>query len=423
MHDLIIEIWESVRRNKLRTCLTGFAVSWGIFMLIVLLGAGNGVKNAFVGSGENFASNTMMIGGGVTSKPYDGLKQGRRVQLDEGDMAFLSSGVFSDKIEKVSSTASKDGFTLVYGQSHFNNINVTATYPGDKEMNRVTMECGRFINEIDIDNFRKVVILPHLVARNLLKGDTDYEKLIGKRVKLGNVSFAVIGVRHGFENQNDRALYIPFSTFKRLFSNDNKVGDITFSFHGLESEAENEQFEKDLKAAVNSLHRAAPDDESAVWIWNRFVQNMQMNKGGKVINIALWIIGIFTLLGGVVGVSNIMLITVRERTHEFGIRKAIGAKPWSITKLIIAESVLITAVFGYVGMVLGLVACEVLDATVGQNTMDLFGMSLKLLDNPSVGVDTAIGATIVLIIAGTLAGLAPALKAAKVKPIEALMTV
>jgi putative ABC transport system permease protein len=198
------------------------------------------------------------------------------------------------------------------------------------------------------------------------------------------------------------------------------VDEITFTFNGLETEEENEAFEERLRAIVNTAHKAAPDDNSAIWIWNRFTQNLQMNQGTDIIRTGLWIIGLLTLLSGIVGVSNIMLITVKERTHEFGIRKAIGASPWSITRLILAESITMTALFGYVGMFFGLVACEILDMTVGNSSVSILGQEITMFVNPTVGVDVAIEATLVLIISGAIAGLVPALNAAKVRPIEAL---
>ena len=205
-----------------------------------------------------------------------------------------------------------------------------------------------------------------------------------------------------------------------LTNNYNYEDHIVFTFHGLNTVEENEEFEHQYKSVLNQSHQAAPDDDGAIWIWNRFVQNMQMNKGANILNKALWIIGILTLLGGIVGVSNIMLITVKERTHEFGIRKAIGATPGSIMKLIVTESVAITAIFGYLGMIFGLVACEIMDATVGQSSLEMFGEKISVFVNPTVGLDVAFGVTLVLIIAGTIAGLSPALKAARIRPIEAL---
>ena len=420
MRDLLQEIWESLRRNKVRTCLTGLAVAWGIFMLIVLLGAGNGLLNAFMNDSDNFASNTMKVYGGYTSKPYDGLKQDRRIRITDKDAGLLRQPPFSEKVDVISETLVRSGYTMTYGRRYFTNVSLNATFPGDAEMNRVQMVAGRFINDKDIQDKRKVIIITHLHAKNFLAGGTDYDRLVGDKVKVGNLSFTIIGVRHGEENTDDRELYVPYTTLKSIFGLNDEVDAITFSFHGLTTQAESDAFENQVRTAFNTAHRAAPDDNRAVWIWNRFSQNLQMEKGTGILMTALWIIGLFTLVSGIVGVSNIMLITVKERTHEFGIRKALGAKPGNILKLIVTESVLITAFFGYIGMLLGMVACEILDATVGQSKVELFGQSIKMLDNPTVGLGTALGATVVLIVAGTIAGIFPARQAAKVKPIEAL---
>lgn len=419
MHDLITEIWESVRRNKLRTTLTGFSVAWGIFMIIVLLGAGNGLMNSFDQDSQGFASNTMTIYPSVTSKPYQGYRKGRRMRLSEQDMEFLALQ-FPQVIDQVTTSISRSGFTMNYKKKYFNDMTLDGTFPGQARMNHMEILSGRFINEIDIAQKRKVIVITHLFAKNLLEGRTDYDKLLGSKIKVGDFMFTIVGVRHANENENDRNLNIPFTTAKTIFGMDNRLDEITFTFHGLESEQENEAFEKRIRQVLNSRHDAAPDDESSYWIWNRFTTNLQMIKGRSILNTALWIVGLFTLLGGVVGVSNIMLITVKERTHEFGIRKAIGAKPWSITKLIITESVAITALFGYIGMVLGMVACVIMDQTIGQEEMDVMGQSVRLLVNPTVGLSEAIKSTVLLVVAGTIAGLFPALKAARVRPIEAL---
>ncbi len=423
MRDLLTEIWESVRRNKLRTCLTGFAVSWGIFMIIVLVGAGNGLLNSFNQTGDDVATNTMEVGGGVTTIPYDGLKVGRRIRLEESDMDLLRRDPFSRYVDQVSTNYSVSGYQIVYGNYNFLNCSLCGVYAGYDEMNRVSMLAGRFINEFDDDEHRKVAVITHIMAKTLLGGKADYESLLGKRIRVNEYSLLVVGVRKASENQDDRDVFVPYSTLKSIFGLDNKIDQFTFTFHGLETEEENEAFENNLRTSINSAHRAAPEDRSAVWIWNRFTQNMQMEKGSRILNIALWIIGIFTLLGGIVGVSNIMLITVKERTHEFGIRKAIGARPWNIMELIVAESVAITGFFGYIGMALGMMACYILDKTVGQSSLDLFGESIQLLVNPTVGIDVALEATLLLVVAGTLAGIVPARQASRVRPIEALNAV
>ena len=419
MQDLFTEIWESVRRNKLRTTLTGFSVAWGIFMIIVLLGAGNGLMNSFNQDSEGFATNTMEIYPSATSKPYKGYKQGRYMTLNEQDMALLARQ-FPDIIDQVTTSVSKSGFAVTYGKKHLNNMDLNGTFPGQADMNHIQVLAGRFINSLDIAQKRKVMVITHMLAKNLLEGGKDYASLLGKKVKVGNLVFTIVGVRHAYENRNDRELYIPYTTARAIFGMTNDLDLIAFTFNGLETEAENEAFELRLKKILNARHSAAPDDESAYFIWNQFTQNMQMNKGRGFLNVGLWIVGFFTLLGGIVGVSNIMLITVKERTHEFGIRKAIGSSPWNITKLIITESVAITAFFGYIGMVLGMIACFIMDRTLGQETMDMFGQSIRLLINPTVGLSEAIKSTVLLVISGTVAGLFPAIKAARVRPIEAL---
>ena len=425
MRDVFTEIWESIRRNKLRTCLTGFAVSWGIFMLIVLLGAGNGLMNAFMRGGDDIATNTMQVGGGRTSKPYDGLKEGRRIRLDERDLALTGGEAFASHIDEVIATVSTSG-TFTYGKKYFSGT-LEGNFPARQQMEKVEIRFGRFINEKDIRDSRKVIVLPENQAEHLLGGgarnpdaQVDVSELLGKYVKLGGISYRVVGISKTDRMSDDNLVYAPYTTVKTIYGKGRDIDDITFTFHGLDSEAANEAFEKEYRAAVNLRHRAAPDDRRALWIWNRFTQNLQMNKGRRILSTALWIIGLFTLLGGIVGVSNIMLITVKERTHEFGIRKAIGAGPWSIMKLILAESVTITAFFGYVGMLLGMLACEILDKTLGQSTVSVMDEQIAMLVNPGVDLGVAVEATLVLIIAGTLAGLFPARKAAQVRPIEAL---
>ena len=246
--------------------------------------------------------------------------------------------------------------------------------------------------------------------------------LNGCVVKVDNLAFTVVGIYDSDKSRMDNMAFIPFSTFRSIYNSGDKTGNIVFSFHGLKTEEENEQFEAAYRARVNRNHRAAPDDENSIWIWNRFTQDLQLNTATDIINTALWIVGLFTLLSGIVGVSNIMLITVKERTHEFGIRKAIGAKPWSILRLIIIESVVITTFFGYIGMVLGIAATQYMDSVVGHTTVDNGLFKAQIFVDPTVSIGVCVQATILMVVAGTIAGLIPARKAAKIRPIEALRT-
>ncbi len=418
MRDLFIEIIESVRRNKLRTCLTGFAVAWGIFMIIVLLGAGNGVLNAFMVGGSSLSTNTMRVRGGWTSKPYGGLQENRQITLDESDVDLTSGELFSDHVDDVSATVSAT--VTVNNGDKYSSCSIEGSYPERASMEKIEILYGRFINPNDIAGMRKVAVIPETLAERLVDKASEVPGLVGKNIKAGDLVFKVVGITKADMMTNSSLVYAPFSTVRTIWKPGDDISDLTFTFHGLETEQQNEEFEDAYKTVVNLNHGAAPDDESALWITNRVTQNMQMQKGRNILTTALWIVGLFTLLSGIVGVSNIMLITVKERTHEFGIRKAIGASPWSITKLIIAESVSITAFFGYVGMVVGLVACEILDKTVGQSSSTIMGQEISIFVNPTVGVDVAIEATLVLIIAGTVAGFFPARRAARVRPIEAL---
>ncbi len=418
MRDLFTEIFESIRRNKLRTVLTGFAVAWGIFMLIVLLGTGNGLVNSFSQGSGNYASNTISIYGGRTSEPYDGLQSGRRIRLQDQDMALTTGPAFSRYVDGITATVGTS-VTVVRGRKKVSGY-IEGNYPSRQEVEKINVKYGRFINQKDLDENRKVIVIPEKMAENLLPEGRDVKTLLGERLRLGNIMFRVVGITASDLMSSSNLMFAPFTTVKKVYNKGTEIDDYTFSFHGLETEEAHEEFEEAYRAAINLRHRASPTDKGAIWIDNHFTQNLQLNKARRVLNIALWIIGLFTLLGGIVGVSNIMLITVKERTHEFGIRKAIGASPLSITKLIMAESVTITAFFGYIGMIAGLAACELLDKTLGHRTMDVMGEQIAVLINPTVGVDVAIEATLLLIIAGSIAGLVPALKAARVRPIEAL---
>ena len=243
---------------------------------------------------------------------------------------------------------------------------------------------------------------------------------MGEYVKVGNFAFKVVGIYQTDESERNIDAYTAFTTVKAMYGKGNRVGNIEYSFHGLPTLKDNKQFEQKYRERINYNHQAAPDDERSIWLWNRFTDNIQMSMGIGFIRTFLWIVGLFTLLSGIVGVSNIMLITVKERTHEFGIRKAIGAKPWSILKLIIVESVIITTFFGYIGMVIGVAVNEYMDATLGHEVINTGLFKATFFVNPTVGLDVCIEATLVMIIAGTIAGLIPAWKAARIRPIEAL---
>ena len=416
MRELIKEIWSTSKRNKLRTSLTGFAVAWGIFMLIFLLGAGNGLINAQLQQSTRFLANSMRVFPGETSKAYKGLKEGRSITLNDRDI-LISNQTYGQYVDDVGGRLEQYNVNINYGNNYVASQSLVGVAPTHPKIDKTELIAGRFINEIDMKEQRKNVVLSRSQAKELCK---DYRSLVGKNVKISNLNFQVVGIYKDDESRNNTDAFIAYSTIKTIYAKGDDAGSLEFTIKNLKTQEDNEQFEKNYRASINNNHQAAPDDDRTIWLWNRYMDNIQMNQGIAIMQTALWIVGLFTLLSGIVGVSNIMLITVKERTREFGVRKAIGAKPWSILKLIITESIIITSFFGYIGMVCGVAANEIMDATIGHTTVDTGLFKAAMFVNPTVGLGTCIGATIAIVIAGTIAGLIPAIKAARIRPIEAL---
>ena len=416
MRELIKEIWSTSKRNKLRTSLTGFAVAWGIFMLIFLLGAGNGLINAQLQQSTRFLANSMRVFPGETSKAYKGLKEGRSITLNDKDI-LISNKTYGQYVDDVGGRLEQYNVNINYGDNYVASQSLVGVAPTHPKIDKTELIAGRFINEIDMKEQCKNVVLSRSQAKELCK---DYRSLVGKNVKISNLNFQVVGIYKDDESRNNTEAFIAYSTIKTIYAKGDDAGSLEFTIKNLKTREDNKQFEKNYRASINNNHQAAPDDERTIWLWNRYMDNIQMNQGIAIMQTALWIVGLFTLLSGIVGVSNIMLITVKERTREFGVRKAIGAKPWSILKLIITESIIITSFFGYIGMVCGVAANEIMDATIGHTTIDTGLFKAAMFVNPTVGIGTCIGATITIVIAGTIAGLIPAIKAARIRPIEAL---
>lgn len=416
MRELIKEIWSTSKRNKLRTSLTGFAVAWGIFMLIFLLGAGNGLINAQLQQSTRFLANSMRVFPGETSKAYKGLKEGRSITLNDKDI-LISNKTYGQYVDDVGGRLEQYNVNINYGDNYVASQSLVGVAPTHPKIDKTELIAGRFINEIDMKEQRKNVVLSRSQAKELCK---DYRSLVGKNVKISNLNFQVVGIYKDDESRNNTDAFTAYSTVKIIYAKGDDAGSLEFTIKNLKTKEDNKQFEKNYRASINNNHQAAPDDERTIWLWNRYMDNIQMNQGITIMQTALWIVGLFTLLSGIVGVSNIMLITVKERTREFGVRKAIGAKPWSILKLIITESIIITSFFGYIGMVCGVAANEIMDATIGHTTVDTGLFKAAMFVNPTVGLGTCIGATITIVIAGTIAGLIPAIKAARIRPIEAL---
>lgn len=413
MRDLLQEILGTVMRNKLRTVLTGLSVAWGIFILIVLLGAGNGLIHAFELNSGNVVMNSVKVYPGTTTKPWQGMQEGRNVELEQEDCR-LTAVRFPDNIMEVGATVSQNAVDITYGKDHVS-ITLEGVMPSLVQIEGIKLVEGRFINQLDMRENRKVMVLHKKTVEMLF----PRESALGKMIKVNGLAFKVVGI---YDDQNffSPSVYVPYNTLSLLYAKGNLVDNLMFITRGLTDEKTNDRFEDDFRTMLAHRHQFDASDNGAVWIWNRFTQYLQQQQATSILHIAIWVIGIFTLISGIVGVSNIMLITVRERTHEFGIRKALGASPFSILRLIIAESVLITTFFGYVGMVAGILATEYMDRLFGQQTVDAGVFSATVFHNPTVDISVAIQATLALIIAGTSAGFFPARKAVMIRPIEAL---
>lgn len=416
MIDLIQEIFGTIKRNKLRTALTGFAVAWGIFMLIVLLGAGNGLLNAFERESGSMAMNSIQIWPGRTSKPFRGLKEGRNIKLTEKELELTRN--MKEHITHASAVLWQNGVNLSYGQDRLS-LQLTGAMPNYIETNGVTLKEGRFINQLDMNEMRKVIVL-HEKTVEMLFGNIEPNKVIGRHVNASGIAYQIIGIYKTNMQEFSPTAYLPFTTLRLIYNKGDELGSIVFLTEGITDMDSSETFEENYRSAIGSVKQFSADDRSAIWVWNRFKQYLQQQTASNILRTSIWIIGIFTLLSGIVGVSNIMLITVKERTHEFGIRKALGAKPASILRLIIAESIAITTFFGYIGLTAGIAATEYMNHIAGQQTIDVGVASATVFVNPTVDFHIAVQATLTLIIAGTLAGFFPARKAVMIRPIEAL---
>jgi putative ABC transport system permease protein len=397
------EIFETIRKNKLRTFLTGFSVAWGIFMLIVLLGSGQGLAHGIEYQFRDDAINSIWVYAGTTSVPHQGLKPGRNVQFTNDD--HESVAIQLDGAEHVTSRFYVGTPHVSYGKK-FGTFDVRAVHPGHLYLENTIMVEGRFINDLDIRDHRKSAVLG-VPVKTALFGD---EPAIGKDIEVNGIAFKVVGIFEDEGGQNEmEKVYLPISTAQRAFGGDNRIAQFMLTTGEADLERSTAMVE-DIRRKLAARHKFATDDTRAVFVNNlneRFARFVNLMAG---IRLFIWIIGIGTILAGVVGVSNIMMIVVRERTKEIGIRKALGATPGSIVGLILQESVFITAVAGYVGLVLGVAALELLFS----------GIEAEFFKNPEVDLRIAVYATALLVAAGAVAGFFPARKAASIRPIEAL---
>lgn len=415
MLDIIQEIYGTIKRNKLRTALTGFAVAWGIFMLIVLLGAGNGLLNAFEQQSGSMAMNSFQIWPGRTSLPFQGLKEGRSIKLTEKELEVTRQ--MKKHVTQASAILEEGGVILSYKQDHIS-LQLTGAMPNYPKTNGLQLKEGRFINPLDMEEKRKVIVLHEKTAEMLLGNEKS--QAIGKHINASGIAYQIVGIYTTPMEEFSPTAYLPYTTLQLIYNKGDGVGSLVFLTKDITDLSGSEIFEKEYRTAISRVKQFDAADRSAISVWNRFSQYLQQQTASELLRTSIWVIGLFTLLSGIVGVSNIMLITVKERTHEFGIRKALGAKPSSILTLIIAESITITTIFGYIGMIAGIAVTEYMNRIAGEQVVDIGVASATVFVNPTVDLHIAIQATLTLIIAGTLAGFFPARKAVMIRPIEAL---
>lgn len=418
MREQLQEIWASISRNKLRTFLTGFSIAWGIFMLIILLGSGNGLQNGIMSNVGDVAINSIRISGGWTSQPYKGFQQWRRIQLEYSDIDLLKNS-FPDEIGQISAAYEGPWDTpLSYGEL-YNPVTILGILPEYDVFIGSKLLQGRRINDVDIKEMRKVVVIDEATNNAVFKGGDP----IGKSVFIGDIAYTVVGV---YRSNDTWASFvqIPINTATSVYNGGKPyIRNLAFLINGMTNEAEMTDFENRIRATLAAKHTFAPDDRNAVRIGNT---QREFNQFGMVFNgikMFIWIIGLGTLIAGVVGVSNIMLVTVRERTSEFGIRKSLGAKPSSLVKLVLIEAVIITGFFGYIGMILGIGVMEVVNFVLQSNAAEATEVSneaLTTFQNPTLNLSVTLSATVVLIIAGMIAGYIPARRAARLKTIDAM---
>jgi putative ABC transport system permease protein len=400
------EILETIRSNTLRTLLTAFAVAWGIFMLIILLGSGTGLSHGVEYQFRDDAINSIWVRSGQTSVPFKGLGPGRNVQFTNTDHDEVRDRVAG--VEHITSRFWMRGtsFVITY-RGKTSNYPVRCVHPDHQFLEKTIVVKGRYLNDLDVAEFRKVAVIGKMVQQELLEG----REAIGEQLEINGIAFKIVGVFEDVGGEGEMSMiYLPISTAQRTFGGGNSVGMFMLTT-GDATLPESERMAESIRAKLSDRHDFAPDDQRAVHISNNVEHFVRFQNLMGAIRAFVWVIGVGTLLAGIVGVSNVMMIAVRERTREFGIRKALGATPRSILGLVLQEAVLITAVAGYLGLVLGVATLE---------AFTRFLPASEYFRRPEVDLAVAVQATVLLVLAGAAAGFLPARRAAAIKPIDAL---
>ena len=417
MNELVKEIFSSIKKNKLRTALTGFSVAWGIFMLMILLGSGNGLENGIRSNFEGRNLNTVSIFPNYTTIPYGGYKRDRAIRLKLEDVEYLKKRI--PNASDCTATIYKYPCIVRSGENSLSS-QVTGITPSYFRLESYKIESGRNITQADIDNNRKVAVIGEY-SREVFFGENT--SIIDKDIIIDGVVYKVIGEATGWGTGNRVKVFIPITTQIAMYR-DEYISNIDIEVTGIETIAQSNALEKQIKDLLAEKHHFSKDDRGGVWINSSIAGHIETQLIFTTINAFLWIIGLGTLFIGIVGVSNIMIVTVKERTFEFGIRKSMGATPASLIKMVLLESTAITSLFGYIGLASGAIVMKIvsyvleINSTNKENASGL--ASLETFSDPTVDMRSAIAATIVLIIAGIIAGYIPARRASKLKTIDAM---
>ncbi len=408
------EIFATIKKNKLRTTLTMLGVAWGIFMLVIMLGAGNGLRNGIMGAFGGIATNSFFLWTQPTTKPFKGLKSGRTFLYDNADVEALKQLRSLDIVCPQNQLGGFRQSNNVVRGLKTGTFNVMGQYPEFILVMKKDIVKGRFLNQKDIDDKRKICVIGPRVQEVLFKKD---ENPMGQYIRINGVYFMVVGLtrvsRGGQEGQEDaQAVYVPFTTFQKAFNFGNKVGWFVVK---AKDNITAEIAEQEAIAVLKERHKIAPDDKVAIGHWNMGVEFGKISGLFTGIELLIWVVGIGTLLAGVIGISNIMLIVVKERTKEIGVKRALGATPANVVSQILLEALFITAIAGYAGLAAGIYCLEGLNILIGHEEGSMF-------TNPTVDISIAAKALSVIIVGGLIAGFIPARRAVAIHPVEALRT-
>ncbi|MFK7970934.1 MAG: ABC transporter permease [Bacteroidia bacterium] len=403
---MLYEIIESLQKNLLRSILTSFMVAWGIFILVILLGAGEGLHNGVKEMFQDDATNSIWVWPGRTSTPYKGMQTGRRPQFTIDDIVAMQQEV--EGVEHITGRYFiSGGVTVNYGKE-YGSFSVRCVHPAHQKLENTLVKNGRYLNERDLTEYAKVACVGKRAADALFKNVNP----LGKYLNVNGIPFRVIGT---FEDKGgpgeEEMIYLPITTAQRAFGGSNNIRQMMFTIGDADLE-ESQKIERRTRQLLAERHTFDPKDQRAVWVRNNIEEFQRFSSIITMIKLFVSVIGVLTLLAGVIGVMVIMLIVVKERTREIGIRKALGAKPINVVGLIMMESLIITGLAGYFGLFTGIIVLEIMNVSLGSGA--------PYFNNPGVSLPVVFIALGVIVAAGLLAGAIPAIKAARIRPIEAL---